>query len=71
MSKALVDSRVPVGFNAAMGAFDVIVEAIKGMDNRMPLALVQSTPVSEMLRYTSVFGSVALLSSISCGTRRR
>ena len=32
--------------------FDGIVRAIKGMDDEMPLALVQASPVSEMLRYT-------------------
>ena len=51
VSKVLVDSRVPVGFKAAMDAFDVIVKAIKGMDDGMPSALVQASPVSEMLRY--------------------
>ena len=65
VSKVLVDSRAPIGFKAAMDAFDGIVKAIKGMDDEMPLALVQASPVSEMLRYTSVFGPVALSSSMA------
>ncbi len=65
VSKVLVDSGVPVGFKAAVGAFDGIVKAIKGLEGELPLALVQASPVSEMLRYTSVFGPVALTSSVA------
>ncbi|KAF8728369.1 hypothetical protein AX14_006736 [Amanita brunnescens Koide BX004] len=65
VSKVVVDSGVPVGFKAALDAFDGIVKAIKGLDDELPLALVQASPVSEMLRYTSVFGPVALASSVA------
>ena len=41
--------------------FDGIVRAIKGMDDEMPLALVQASPVSEMLRYTGVFGLLPIV----------
>ena len=39
-------------FQGCDDMFDGIVRAIKGMDDEMPLALVQASPVSEMLRYT-------------------
>ena len=44
------------------------------MDGEMPLALVQASPVSEMLRYTSVLPYRRLwhhLSPKMCGTRPR
>ena len=57
VTKVLVNSGVPAGFKA--------VKAIKGKECNLPLALVQTRPVSEMLRYTSVFGPVALTSSVA------
>ena len=65
VTKVLVNSGVPAGFKAGVGVFDGVVKAIKGMECDLPLSLVQTRPVSEMLRYTSVFGPVALTSSVA------
>jgi U3 small nucleolar RNA-associated protein 22 len=53
----------PTGFKGAMMAFDQLVKALKALDDEMPLSLVNVSPVSEYLRYTSVFSPVPLPSA--------
>jgi U3 small nucleolar RNA-associated protein 22 len=48
------------GFKGAMTAFDQLVMGLKALDDELPLSLVNVSPVSEYLRYTSVFSPVAL-----------
>lgn len=48
------------GFKGAMMALDQLVKGLKALDNELPLSLVNVSPVSEYLRYTSVFSPVAL-----------
>jgi U3 small nucleolar RNA-associated protein 22 len=48
------------GFKGAMMAFDQLVKGLKALDNELPLSLVNASPVTEYLRYTSVFSPVAL-----------
>ncbi|CCM06300.1 uncharacterized protein FIBRA_08551 [Fibroporia radiculosa] len=47
------------GFKAAMSAFDELVRAMKGLDDRIPLAILTVSPIAEALRYTSVHSPVA------------
>ena len=54
-----------MGFKAAMTAFDSLVKSIKSLDDGLPLAVLNISPVSESLRYTNVFGPVALPTSLS------
>lgn len=49
-----------MGFKGAMQAFDRLVKAIKAMDGQLPLSLVNASPISESLRYTSAFSPVPL-----------
>ncbi|KIL70007.1 hypothetical protein M378DRAFT_721596, partial [Amanita muscaria Koide BX008] len=63
ISSLYVNSGAPVGFKAAIDAFDGVVKSIKYLDDELPLALVQVSPISENLRYMSVFGPVALSAS--------
>ena len=56
---------IPTGFKGALTAFDNLVKAIKALDEDLPLALLTVSPISEMLRYTSVFSPVPLPSSIA------
>jgi U3 small nucleolar RNA-associated protein 22 len=53
-------ARVTSGFKGAMVAFDQLVKTLKALDDELPLSLVNVSPVSEYLRYTSVFSPVAL-----------
>lgn len=48
------------GFKAAMTAFDQLVKDLKALDDQLPLSLVNVSPVSEYLRYTSVFTPISL-----------
>ena len=48
------------GFKGAMTAFDHLVKILKALDGELPLSLVNVSPISEYLRYTSVFSPVAL-----------
>lgn len=50
----------PTGFKGAMTAFDQLVKALKALDDEVPLSLVNVSPASEYLRYTSVFSPVPL-----------
>ncbi|KAJ3980128.1 Nrap protein [Lentinula detonsa] len=60
---------VGVGFKAALGAFDSVVKAIKALSsdegNALPLSVMNISPTSESLRYTSVFSPVPLPDSIA------
>jgi U3 small nucleolar RNA-associated protein 22 len=51
---------VSSGFKGAMMAFDQLVKGLKALDDELPLSLVNVSPVSEYLRYTSVFNPAAL-----------
>ncbi|KAI0067104.1 Nrap protein [Artomyces pyxidatus] len=53
----------PAGFKSALTAFDDLVKAIKALDDQLPLAVLNVSPVSEYLRYTSVFAPVAFTQS--------
>lgn len=48
------------GFKAAMTAFDALVKNIKALDDQLPLAVLNVSPLSQSLRYTNVFSPVAL-----------
>lgn len=51
------------GFRGALEAFDRLVKQLKALDDDLPLGLVNLSPSSEYLRYTSVFGPTPLPSS--------
>lgn len=53
------------GFKAAMTAFDGLVKSIKALDDELPLAILNVSPVAESLRYTNTFSPVALPLSLS------
>lgn len=55
----------PTGSKAAMTAFDALVKNIKALDDELPLAVLNVSPISESLRYTSVFSPVALPPSLT------
>ncbi|KAF9244276.1 Nrap protein [Melanogaster broomeanus] len=59
-----------VGFKAALSAFDDIVRSLKALDDGLPLTLLNVSPVSECLRYTSPFSPfpVPLSSSLAIPT---
>jgi U3 small nucleolar RNA-associated protein 22 len=57
-------SRGPSGFKGALAAFDQLVKWLKALDDEVPLSLVNVSPASEYLRYTSVLNPVALDSRI-------
>ncbi|KAA1477008.1 Nrap protein [Dentipellis sp. KUC8613] len=63
ISTVYQSARIPAGFKGAMTAFDDLVKTIKSFDKELPLAVLNVSPVSEYLRYTSVFAPVALLPS--------
>ena len=48
------------GFKAALSAFDGLVKQIKALDEQLPLAILNVSPVSPALRYTEVFVPVAI-----------
>lgn len=47
--------RAAGGYKAALTAFDDIVRSLKALDEQLPLALLNVSPISEYLRYTSTF----------------
>lgn len=53
-------SGTTVGFKAALTAFDGVVKNLKSLDEKLPLALLNVSPVSEYLRYTSTFSPFPL-----------
>ncbi|KAI0916701.1 hypothetical protein AcV5_003115 [Taiwanofungus camphoratus] len=52
------------GFKAAMTAFDNLVGAMKALDEELPLAILNVSPIAESLRYTSVFSPVSMPETI-------
>ncbi|KAG5651498.1 hypothetical protein H0H81_008470 [Sphagnurus paluster] len=58
-------SGIATGFKGALTAFDNLVKQIKGLDDALPLSILNISPISEQLRYTSVFSPVPLPSSLS------
>ncbi|KAG8221585.1 Nrap protein [Butyriboletus roseoflavus] len=66
-------SGTPIGFKAALTAFDGIVKNLKSLDEKLPLALLNVSPVSEYLRYTSTFTPlpIPLSSSLALPTPLR
>lgn len=55
---------VEMGFKAALAAFDSLVKTIKGLDDKLPLAVLNVSPASDALRYTSAFSPIALPDSV-------
>lgn len=43
------------GFKVALTAFDGLVKGLKSLDDKLPLALLNVSPISEYLRYMSTF----------------
>ena len=60
ISQEYLASKISTGFKGALAAFDDLVKAIKKLDDDLPLALLNISPASEFLRYTSVFSPVPL-----------
>ncbi|KAI0792762.1 Nrap protein [Abortiporus biennis] len=56
-------TKLEVGFKAAMTAFDGLVKSIKALDDELPLAVLNVSPISESLRYTNVFVPTTLTPS--------
>lgn len=65
ISKDILASGAPTGFKAAMTAFDDLVREIKKLDDKLPLGLLNISPISDSLRYTTVFSPVPLPSSLA------
>ncbi|KAF9447462.1 pre-rRNA processing protein Utp22 [Macrolepiota fuliginosa MF-IS2] len=64
VSRLYLDGSLPVGYKSALNAFDGLVKAIKALDDELPLATLNVSPISEALRYTSVFSPVSLPDSL-------
>ncbi|KAF8154805.1 Nrap protein [Crassisporium funariophilum] len=60
ISQEYLSSKISTGFKGALTAFDNLVKAIKKLDDDLPLTLLNISPTSEFLRYTSVFSPVPL-----------
>ncbi|KAG6888045.1 hypothetical protein C0995_010906 [Termitomyces sp. Mi166 len=65
ISSKYFSAGITTGFKAALTAFDTLVKQIKGLDNALPLSVLNVSPISEQLRYTSVFSPVPLPTSLS------
>ena len=60
-ARQLFDARgAAAGFKAALVAFDGLVKQMKTLDEELPLAILNVSPVSPALRYTDVFVPVAI-----------
>lgn len=57
--------RATGGYKAALAAFDGIVRDLKALDEQLPLALLNVSPISEYLRYTSTFAPLPIPASAS------
>ncbi|OAX41846.1 Nrap protein [Rhizopogon vinicolor AM-OR11-026] len=55
--------RAAGGYKAAVTAFDDIVRNLKALDEQLPLALLNVSPISEYLRYTSTFAPLPVSAS--------
>ncbi|KAI5119545.1 hypothetical protein M0805_008531 [Coniferiporia weirii] len=60
LSRRLILPGVQPGFKNAIEAFDKLVRDLKGLDEEIPLAILNVGPASSDLRYTSVFAPVPL-----------
>ena len=60
ISQEYLTSKIPTGFKAALASFDGLVKAIKKLDDDLPLAILNISPTSEFLRYTSIFSPAPL-----------
>ncbi|KAL5504875.1 UTP22 [Sanghuangporus vaninii] len=64
---------VQPGFRSAMMAFDNLVRQLKSLDEEIPLAVLNVSPVSSDLRYTSIFAPIPIppksAGSVACTTR--
>ncbi|KAF8965448.1 Nrap protein [Flammula alnicola] len=65
ISREYLSSGVSTGFKGALTAFDNLVKSIKKLDEDLPLSLLTVSPISESLRYTSVFSPVPHPSSLA------
>lgn len=57
--------RATGGCKAALTAFDGVVRSLKALDEQLPLALLNVSPISEYLRYTSTFAPLPIPASVS------
>ncbi|KAJ8522745.1 hypothetical protein ONZ45_g757 [Pleurotus djamor] len=65
ISSVYQQAGVAAGFKGALAAFDQVVKNIKALDDKLPLSILNISPSSSFLRYTSVFAPVPLPASIS------
>ncbi|KAJ7086043.1 Nrap protein [Mycena belliarum] len=65
ISRVYTASGAVVGFKGAMLAFDGLVKQLKALNDELPLSLATVSPISEYLRYTSVFSPVPLSDSLA------
>ncbi|KAF4578353.1 hypothetical protein EYR36_000160 [Pleurotus pulmonarius] len=59
------EAGVAAGFRGAIAAFDQIVRGIKALDEKLPLAILNVSPNSSFLRYTSIFAPTPLPASLA------
>ncbi|PCH41941.1 Nrap-domain-containing protein [Wolfiporia cocos MD-104 SS10] len=52
------------GYKAAITAFDNLVKAMKDLDDQLPLAILNVSPISDSLRYTSPHSPVSIPGSL-------
>lgn len=55
--------RAAGGYKPALTAFDGIVRSLKALDEQLPLALLNVSPISDYLRYTSAFAPLPVPAS--------
>lgn len=66
--RSLYEARgAAMGFKTALSAFDTLVKQIKALDEQLPLAVLNVSPVSPALRYTEVFVPVAIPLAVRAG----
>ena len=60
-ARQLFDARgAAAGFKAALVAFDGLVKQMKTLDEELPLAILNVSPISPALQYTDMFVPVAI-----------
>ncbi|KAF7441237.1 hypothetical protein PC9H_001586 [Pleurotus ostreatus] len=65
VSSLYQEAGVAAGFRGAIAAFDQVVRSIKALDEKLPLAILNISPNSPYLRYTSVFAPTPLPASLA------
>jgi U3 small nucleolar RNA-associated protein 22 len=67
VSRVYTQAREPlsIGFKGALSAFESVVRQIKGLEDKLPLSLLQISPCSPELRYTSALAPVPLPPSLT------